>query len=1533
MGLLLLLLFQKSKRGISMGKQARSFLTRNYRFGIFCCVLIGVVFFAFVSWRASASIRAAEPQGREIQSTQPNATESGDPYKAQERELEEKDVSRGSIIPSDRVEGMDDDLDVDVRDSPPDTKHYWRSLRSVDRIPLPRAPEATNVVVIDPVVNNTSPTLTNTDTANDGETNIAINPANPNEVVITAFSGSWGANSPLWHSLDGGQTWTKQFTVPVPTGFGNGCPCDQSVDYGRGNRMSGTFLKTNIFSGTTTDPTMSGSWNWLVSGGLAQVTNSTAVGDGNADQPWLLVNPAPGNPAQDNVYVAYDDFNGGPDMRVAVAAGSNPPNFAIDNSSGTSTSGINPGHRLAEDPVSGAIYSLFQRRTGNGDDDSKNIDYMLNRSTDGGANWTLNGNAGGIIVGNGDSTQPYPKFGGVNALLGGADHAAVDPATGDVYYVYGSRDSGTNNNRLAIRRLTSDGMGGLTVGSQVFVNGQVQSAIPSVAVNSDGVVGVFYYTYNGDVGGFPQFTARLALSTDQAASFGTDIALHTFASSAVDDGGGSTTKQRVLGDYMQMKAVGKAFFGSYTGNGAQFGRPISNHDPMFFKVAIAQANTTTNVTSSDPTTVFGEPVTFTANVTSGGGIPTGTVSFLDGAAPITGCQMLPLNAGQAQCPNIANLSVGSHTINANYSGDVAFNASTNSVVQTVSKAPTTTTITSDNPDPSVYGQTITVNFAVAVPPPGAGTPTGNVVVTISGGAETCTGTVASGTCNIMLNAVGNRVLTATYQGDANFLTSNDTEPHRVDKADTTTAVASSLNPSTFGQSVTFTATVAAKPPGVGTPTGTVTFNIDGNLYCINTPLANVGGMQKASCTQAGLPALPAGNRVVVAIYNGDMNFNGSAGSLAGGQLVNKADTTTVITSDTPDPSLVNQPYTVNWTTSVTPPGAGTPTGDVTVSDGTGGTCSAPVATGTCDLTSTTVGNKTLVATYSGDANFNGSVSAGEPHAVNLQITGTVRQFPAMTPVSGATVALSNCAAASTSTNASGVFTFEGAYSGTCKLTPSGLGKVYDPISRTYTNVLDNISGADFTAYNSINDVPRTLTLVNQWVVPGESGTMPVVLNSQDNEASVAFSYSYDINPFAQPPTIDCGADAPGCTITTDTSILGRVGVTITPVGGTFSRTESAGPKEIGVISYQTLATALPSTPINFVSTPVPGTTLDADNNPRLTNYINGLIVFAQGLEGDVAGRNAGSGVVDAVDVVLVRRFVTHLDTPVLDFNEFQRADSAPATTKGNGVLDASDVVQVRRFGAGLDTPQSAGGPGQAIQSPSAPPVEERAGGEPPRDVRVGTAMAVTGSRVSIPVEMTSTGDEMALSFVIRYDLTKLSKPSVELGNGRPEGAVLTANTDEPGIVRVLVDAVSPFTVSKQASSLVNVSFEVAKTAPTGDTRIEIENVVVSSGDARSLASKFTSGAVSISGPNPLGVDISGRVLDRDGRGLRGATVTITDENGIIRTATTSSFGFYRFEAISGDEYILRVESRRQRFDPRNVTPTSDITDVDFLPKE
>jgi hypothetical protein len=150
-----------------------------------------------------------------------------------------------------------------------------------------------------------------------------------------------------------------------------------------------------------------------------------------------------------------------------------------------------------------------------------------------------------------------------------------------VFYVYGKRDPATGNNRLAMRRLSDDTHGGLAIGSEVFVTGQVEAAIPAVAITSNDTLGVFYYACDGtSLSGFPILTAHVSVSTDQGNSF-IDNTLATFLSPAKDDG---NSRQQVLGTYMQMKAVGNTFFGGLIGNGEPVRSSMSGTHPIFYKV-------------------------------------------------------------------------------------------------------------------------------------------------------------------------------------------------------------------------------------------------------------------------------------------------------------------------------------------------------------------------------------------------------------------------------------------------------------------------------------------------------------------------------------------------------------------------------------------------------------------------------------------------------------------------------------------------------------------------------------------------------------------------------------------------------------------------------------------------------------------------------------------------------------------------------------------------------------------------------------
>ena len=126
------------------------------------------------------------------------------------------------------------------------------------------------------------------------------------------------------------------------------------------------------------------------------------------------------------------------------------------------------------------------------------------------------------------------------------------------------------------------------------------------------------------------------------------------------------------------------------------------------------------------------------------------------------------------------------------------------------------------------------------------------------------------------------------------------------------------NPSASGQPVTFTATVAANPP-VGTPTGTVQFQVDGTNF--GSPVTLVGG----SATSSADSSLSVGAHTITTIYSGDSNFTTSTNSLT--QPVSQDSATTTVTS-TANPSVFGQSVSVTATVAANPPGSGTPTGTV-----------------------------------------------------------------------------------------------------------------------------------------------------------------------------------------------------------------------------------------------------------------------------------------------------------------------------------------------------------------------------------------------------------------------------------------------------------------------------------------------------------------------------------------------------------------------------------------------------------------------------
>jgi hypothetical protein len=188
---------------------------------------------------------------------------------------------------------------------------------------------------------------------------------------------------------------------------------------------------------------------------------------------------------------------------------------------------------------------------------------------------------------------------------------------------------------------------------------------------------------------------------------------------------------------------------------------------------------------------------------------------------------------------------------------------------------------------------------------------------------------------------------------------------------TTTTLLSSLNPSTYGEPVTLTATVTSFPPGAPPDGETVTFK---NGAAVLATVALSDG--SASFTTS---TLTAGTKYIKAVYGGDANFGPSTSKVLK-QVVNKATTTTTLTSSL-NPSNLGQ--AVTFTASVTPQYSGKVTGSVTFYDGTTALGTVSLSKGAAKFTTSTLaqGTHTITATYNGNANFTGS-SASLTQTVN-----------------------------------------------------------------------------------------------------------------------------------------------------------------------------------------------------------------------------------------------------------------------------------------------------------------------------------------------------------------------------------------------------------------------------------------------------------------------------------------------------------------------------------------------------------------------
>jgi hypothetical protein len=273
------------------------------------------------------------------------------------------------------------------------------------------------------------------------------------------------------------------------------------------------------------------------------------------------------------------------------------------------------------------------------------------------------------------------------------------------------------------------------------------------------------------------------------------------------------------------------------------------------------STTTTSLSSSLNPAPSGKPITFTAIVAPKlSGTPTGTVTFKDGAT-VLGTKTL--SGGKATFSTSA-LASGSHNITAIYDGATYFTTSTSSALAE-KIANTTSTKVASSKNPSMFGQSVT--FTATVTHTGSGTPTGTVTFK-NGGSVLGTATLSGGIAKFATATltVATHTITAVYAGTPNFAGSTSPALSQVvDRANSTTTIKSSMNPSKSGESVTITATVRTST--AGTLTGTVNFVDNGKSLGTRTLSDGFATVSTA--------AFATGTHNITAIYAGNADFNGS----------------------------------------------------------------------------------------------------------------------------------------------------------------------------------------------------------------------------------------------------------------------------------------------------------------------------------------------------------------------------------------------------------------------------------------------------------------------------------------------------------------------------------------------------------------------------------------------------------------------------------------------------------------------------------
>ena len=528
---------------------------------------------------------------------------------------------------------------------------------------------------------------------------------------------------------------------------------------------------------------------------------------------------------------------------------------------------------------------------------------------------------------------------------------------------------GTYNGNLFPATATAKGIGGATVNGsfafRYYVGTSVSGSGSSTAPTNAGtytVVASFTSTNSnyGNAQSAPvTFTVSAATPTVVASDAGGTYNGNPFAATATVKGIGGAT---VNGSFAFRYYVGTSVSGSgsstaptnagtytvvaaFTSTNSNYGNAQSA--PVTFSITTA---TPTVVASAAGGTYNGNPFPATATAKGIGGT---TVSGNFAFTYYIGTR------ANGRRSSTAPTNAGTYTVVAAFTSTNSNYGDAQSVPLTLIVTPAALTITADNKTKVVGAANPPLTFTAT------GLVNGDTVASLTRQPTLSTSATTA-------SPVGAYPITVSGAVDANYTITYVAGTLSVTPVtiSTTTKVTSSINPSAFGQAVTFTATVTAAS-GTTRPTGIVTFKDGTTILGIGTLSVVRGVVQTTFSTSS----LTIGTHSITAVYAGSSNFIGSTSTTLS-EVVGKAATTTTISASS-NPAGVGQNVTF---TAVVNAVTGTPTGTVTFKDGNTilGTATLSVVRGVNQVTFSTSslsnGNHSITAIYVGSASYNSSTA-------------------------------------------------------------------------------------------------------------------------------------------------------------------------------------------------------------------------------------------------------------------------------------------------------------------------------------------------------------------------------------------------------------------------------------------------------------------------------------------------------------------------------------------------------------------------------